>query len=417
MEIGADLFAINHQGLSLMHVASQGDQPLILLYLQSQGLPLDVHDTKKGTPLHWAAFSGSDTAASVILAYKNTNPNDKDSEGNTPLHIAVMASNSRIVRNLLLKGANRDMLNNNKESPLDIAREKDLTEFIPMLKHPGNFAECAVRPPIRPPQGNYLSTSTFLLLFGGGAIIIIIFMVEYLPLPAILSFCAQVAVTLILFTILLNRDPGYLFPTPGTHLLGLYETYQSQFICADCRVLRPPRSRHCQCCDRCVEKFDHHCPWINNCVGAKNLGIFFMFIVSTWISLAFCCAVSVIVIKSGHREKELENVSTVVDKVLAGITAFCSVVFLAPVSYLIWVHFNNFRKNKTTNERFGQKKMMSQSRISKMSYIESDQSYCDNYASMCCNKGSTERTTAEFRVADESDNDYRNVIGDIDIGS
>ena len=113
----------------------------------------------------------------------------------------------------------------------------------------------------------------------------------------------------------------------------------------------------------------------------------------------------------------MENVSIIVDKVFAGITGCCSVVFLAPVSYLIWVHYNNFKNNKTTNERYGQKKRMGQSRVSIISFVEKKQSFCENYASMCCNRGSTERTTAEFRVAMRSDNDYRNVIGDIDIGS
>lgn len=38
------------------------------------------------------------------------------------------------------------------------------------------------------------------------------------------------------------------------------------------------RSHHCKECGRCVDRLDHHCPWIDNCVGLGNQRIFFCFI-------------------------------------------------------------------------------------------------------------------------------------------
>lgn len=50
-------------------------------------------------------------------------------------------------------------------------------------------------------------------------------------------------------------------------------------VCTRCETYRPPRAHHCRICQRCIRRMDHHCPWINNCVGELNQKYFIQFLV------------------------------------------------------------------------------------------------------------------------------------------
>ncbi|KAK1882462.1 Palmitoyltransferase ZDHHC23 [Dissostichus eleginoides] len=90
-----------------------------------------------------------------------------------------------------------------------------------------------------------------------------------------------------------KRGPGFVTPClhvahshsqeaekDSTHLNGCIQSAAAtgtkntlttkRSSCPVCKIMRPPRAGHCRTCGSCVQRLDHHCVWINSCVGQAN---------------------------------------------------------------------------------------------------------------------------------------------------
>jgi hypothetical protein len=155
-----------------------------------------------------------------------------------------------------------------------------------------------------------------LLIFGSYAVFLSTSL-RFIPGPYIgvyhvpLSF-GMVALTLYLYISVCRSDPGLITPESAAFYENLHPYDHKLFRpgsppCDVCLVPRVARSMHCMVCRRCVARMDHHCVWINNCVGYGNQARFFSFLVST-AALCFYCAWGCVAILYGFisEQKMLE---------------------------------------------------------------------------------------------------------------
>uniref|UniRef100_A0A915E1T5 Palmitoyltransferase n=1 Tax=Ditylenchus dipsaci TaxID=166011 RepID=A0A915E1T5_9BILA len=122
--------------------------------------------------------------------------------------------------------------------------------------------------------------------------------------------------------------------------------------CIRCAIVKPDRTHHCSTCDKCVLKFDHHCPWVNTCINFTNYKFFVLF---NCYGFLLCIFVFFSLLPyfirwfrsmNPLRDYDVEFVSVLVLFVVSGL-------FSISLGCLAFYHLYLISKNKTTNETFG----------------------------------------------------------------
>ena len=81
-----------------------------------------------------------------------------------------------------------------------------------------------------------------------------------------------------------NPIPLYKFDSSKIRKIVGGQQYSLKY-CHTCHIIRDIRTFHCDRCGLCIEKHDHHCGYLSNCVGVNNYRKFFIFINLSFIHI------------------------------------------------------------------------------------------------------------------------------------
>ena len=109
-------------------------------------------------------------------------------------------------------------------------------------------------------------------------------------------------------------------------------------ICKYCKEIKPLRTHHCSLCDICVIKMDHHCPWINNCVGQNNQRYFLLFLFHSFC-YTFLVTMLTLPILLFHKKYSQNDTEVIITKNKVNMREIKYISILGIVSLIVEVFF------------------------------------------------------------------------------
>ncbi|KAF9429961.1 palmitoyltransferase akr1 [Podila epigama] len=296
---------------SLMWAAYQGDSLSVDILLRF-GARVDTTDREGFTPLHWAVVKGNRECLSKILK-AGGNVRAADKSGKTPVDM-IKELKGNMIWEKALSDAKLSNDGQTRRSLFDKKTTHTIIYFIPyitlfillelmawfpwyiaaplaigqfFLGHVGSFKFL-----LRTKTPNdMLQTPYYTAIFQSTAFWVGVTWLRHLVyntshlLWLNIGFIATYSTALYFFYGAVMADPGFIrqCTTPESQKQAVIQMadrglLDARHFCVTCLVQRPLRSKHCKFCGRCVARFDHHCPWIYNCIGEKNHRAFMIFL-------------------------------------------------------------------------------------------------------------------------------------------
>ena len=344
---------INEGRRNIFHISADKNKVISLLFFYSFYYNnisyLNIANQSGWTPLHLACYKGN-YEYSQYLINLGVNIDSFDNYNKTPLFYAVQSNNSRLVKFLILNGADKNVKDKNNKKAIEYTGDKIIYDILENK----NIFRIAFKC-----ETNYQSLKNdyrnyFMLILSGFLIFLQFFIIikfessdvkEIYSEDKKFSFELVLIIFDIIFEIIIigiyiffqimkknkinsvltnNQNPDnnnnnqFCIKENGIEYFELFKYNEN--ICVKCRRVKEMNTKHCIACDICIDSFDHHCFFLNTCIYNKNKIYFKIFL--------------------------FESLATVLLNLISSLVFFIDFIKYPKIYYFIIHNDDDFDKNR-----------------------------------------------------------------------
>lgn len=129
------------------------------------------------------------------------------------------------------------------------------------------------------------------------------------------------------------------------------EQMNDKCFCSLCQIYTGENVAHCYECNCCVEGYDHHCGFLNCCIGQRNLFVFLIFLFHTTGSAFYFTTASIVLMISNKKVNFLLMICAICCSAIGIAFGFVSLGFFNDSILQKWHIRKSIQSVKENNER------------------------------------------------------------------